>query len=128
MNDLTDVKLFLTSLFRPIIYEAIRDHLAASQTQPTTIDDGSPYGGFDWLKTALPNIPPSTLRIKSAAGEIPGVVKFGKRVLYEKAVVLNWLRSQTLQVVDMAKVEHTADLQISSQLNKQRGGGRKALS
>ena len=90
----------------------------------TTVSDTEPYGDFNWLLSTCAGIPASTLRIKSASGEIPGVVKFGKRVLYEKAVVLNWLRSQTRQAVDMTKVEQTADLQVNAQIRKrsQKGG------
>lgn len=60
----------------------------------TKLPDADPYGDFKWLTSICPGVPPSTLRVKSAAGEIPGVIKFGKRVLYQKADVLNWLQSQ----------------------------------
>ena len=106
MNDLTDIKQFLNSIFRPIIYEAIRDHLSAAQSTPVNVTDNDPYGDFKWLVATCPGVPASTLRIKSAAGEIPGVVKFGKRVLYEKAAVLEYLRSQTRQAPSRAAIEH----------------------
>ena len=32
---------------------------------------------------------------KSAMNKIPGKIKFGKRVLYNKSVVLKWLRDQS---------------------------------
>ncbi|WP_223834337.1 hypothetical protein [Spirosoma profusum] len=85
-------------------------------------NDTTPYENFDWLCQVCKGIPPSTLRIKSAAGEIPGVVKFGKRVLYEKAVVLNWLRSQSSQPLDPALIEQRAEQQIKCQLNRKKGG------
>lgn len=93
------------------------------RTNPTAAD-ADPYGDFKWLTATCSGIPASTLRIHSAAGKIPGVVKFGKRVLYEKALVLNWLRSQTRQPVDMVEVERIADLQVNAQLRKrsQKGG------
>ena len=84
----------------------------------STAADSDPYGDFFWLRNTCPGVPVSTLRIKSAAGEIPGVVKFGKRVLYEKAIVLSWLRSQTRQAINVDKVERTADLQVTAQLSK----------
>ena len=88
---------------------------------PTVLPEVDPYGDFKWLTATCPGIPASTLRIKSAAGEIPGVVKFGKRVLYEKAIVLNYLRSQTRQPINSALVEQKAEEQVSQQLAK-RGG------
>ncbi|WP_332368941.1 hypothetical protein [Spirosoma telluris] len=84
----------------------------------TSNPDADPYGDFKWLSATCSGIPKSTLRIHSAAGKIPGVVKFGKRVLYEKSLVLNWLRSQTRQPVDMAEIERIADLQVNAQLRK----------
>ncbi|GAB2560773.1 helix-turn-helix transcriptional regulator [Spirosoma areae] len=93
---------------------------------PAASLNADPYGDFNWLVATCSGIPRSTLRIYSAAGKIPGVVKFGKRRLYEKAAVLNWLRSQTRQTVDMAKIEQTADQQVNTQLHKQSYGGRKA--
>ncbi len=95
--------------------------ILALLSHSTTSTDTNPYGSFQWLCDTCSNVPPSTLRIKSAAGDIPGVIKFGKRVLYEKAVVLNWLRSQTRQPVEYAFAEHRADEQISRQLNKKGG-------
>ena len=95
MNDLTDVKFFLASLIRPIIKEAIREEIHTINTSPASIPDVNPFGDFRWLVATCSGVPASTLRVKSAAGEIPGVVKFGKRVLYEKATVLDWLRNQT---------------------------------
>ncbi|GAB3949548.1 hypothetical protein GCM10028805_25970 [Spirosoma harenae] len=103
----------------------VLQYLRSGKTNAATID-ADPYGDFKWLQSTCSGVPTSTLRIKSAAGQIPGVVKFGKRVLYDKAVVLNWLRSQTLEAIDMAKIEESADLQISSQLNNRQKGGRKA--
>lgn len=89
---------------------------------PHTAPNADPYGDFKWLAATCSGVPTSTLRIKSAAGEIPGVIKFGKRVLYEKASVLNWLHSQTRQPApDTVELERAADEQISRQLIK-RGG------
>ena len=90
--------------------------LRTNPSAPTP--DADPYGDFKWLESTCPGVPASTLRIKSAAGEIPGVVKFGKRVLYEKALVLNWLRSQTRQPINSALVEQKAEEQFSQQLGK----------
>lgn len=90
---------------------------------PTNPPDAEPYGDFKWLCGTCPGIPASTLRIKSASGEIPGVVKFGKRVLYEKVLVLNWLRSQTRQPGNAALIDQQAEEQFNQQLGK-RGGVR----
>ncbi|GAB3805533.1 hypothetical protein GCM10028819_38970 [Spirosoma humi] len=90
--------------------------------------DAEPYGDFKWLVTTCPGVPASTLRIKSAAGDIPGVIKFGKRVLYEKASVLNWLRSQTRRSsLDTFALERAANEQVNNQLGKQRGRARKTI-
>lgn len=89
---------------------------SSSPSTPT-----EPYGDFHWLRGTCPGVPASTLRIKSAAGEIPGVVKFGKRVLYDKAIVLSWLRDQTRKPINAAKIERATDEQISQRL-AQKGG------
>ena len=91
-------------------------------TAPPNFANTDPYGDFKWLVATCSGVPTSTLRIKSAAGEIPGVIKFGKRVLYEKALVLNWLQSQTRQPSpDAIELERIADEQVSNQLAR-RGG------
>ena len=122
MSDLTDVKFFLASLIRPIVREAIREEihlLSAKQTPSLEVD---PYGNFKWLQAICADVPESTLRIKSARGEIPGVIKFGKRVLYDKEVVLNWLKSQTRQsAMSTTELEQAAEEQISHQLAKKGG-------
>lgn len=90
----------------------------------TTAPDADPYGDFNWLKATCSGVPASTLRIKSAAGDIPGVVKFGKRVLYDKAAVLNWLRSQTQTTkpaTDLASLEAAVEEQINHRLSKKGG-------
>jgi hypothetical protein len=98
MSDLTDVKFFLASLLRPIVREAINAALAESLLSVQSNDSyEEPFGDFNWLQKTCSGIPTSTLRIKSAAGEIPGTKKVGKRVLYEKVEVINWLRGQAQQ-------------------------------
>ncbi len=89
----------------------------------TTAPDKEPYGDFKWLVATCSGVPASTLRVKSANGEIPGLVKFGKRVLYDKAAVLNWLRSRTvLPLPDATQMASRAEDQISRQLGKRKGG------
>lgn len=117
---------WMDQTLRPILREMLRDELAdiLPSIKSKSLDqdqDTTPYGDFNWLQNTCPGIPASTLRIKSAAGEIPGVVKFGKRVLYEKAVVLNWLRSQTRTSVDTAQLEQDAEAQFNRQLKKKGG-------
>lgn len=121
MQDLTDVKNFLASLFQPIIYEAIRDHLAATNYQPPApaTSTAEPYGDFTWLTATCSGIPASTLRGKSAAGKIPGLKKIGKRVLYHKATVLKWLDEQTRPDKPTAeKLEQAAHEQFTAQTAK----------
>lgn len=90
-------------------------------TTSSPAPDADPYGDFNWLQATCSGVPASTLRIKSSKGEIPGLVKFGKRVLYDKSAVLNWLRSQTRQAMpDAAELERRAEQQISRQLAKSR--------
>lgn len=125
MNDLTDVKFFLASLIRPIIKDALREEIQIINTTSASISDTEPYGDFRWLTATCPGVPASTLRIKSASGEIPGVIKFGKRVLYEKTTVINWLRSQTRQTAQApTEVKRVADDQINRQLGKKSRGKR----
>ncbi|GAB3809503.1 hypothetical protein GCM10028819_51440 [Spirosoma humi] len=100
-----------------LIFDAVDRAIKINQSTPAP--EADPYGDFKWLTATCSGVPASTLRIKSAAGEIPGVVKFGKRVLYEKVAVLNWLRSQTRQPMpSAAKLEQAAEEQISRQLAK----------
>ncbi|WP_461075014.1 hypothetical protein [Spirosoma flavus] len=84
-------------------------------TPPTTHTDT--FGDFKWLTTTCAGVPASTLRLKSASGEIPSI-KLGKRVLYDKNLVLNWLRSHIRQAVDMNKIDQAAELQFNQQLTK----------
>lgn len=106
-----------------LIFDAVDRAIKINHSLQTTPVDANPYGDFKWLTATCVGIPASTLRIKSASGGIPGVVKFGKRVLYEKVIVLNWLRSQTRQPLNSALIEQQAEEQISQQLGK-RGGVR----
>lgn len=100
------------------IEELLLDLKHKPSSAPTS--DADPYGDFNWLLATCSGIPASTLRIKSAAGKIPGVVKFGKRVLYEKAAVLNWLRSHSRKPSDASEIEQVADQEINRQLAKRR--------
>ena len=112
---------------RPVIRDILRDELADILPKlklniTGTPEQPEPYGDFNWLVTTCSGVPASTLRIKSAAGEIPGVVKFGKRVLYEKALVLNWLGSQARQPVpSAADITLAAEEQVRRQLAKKGG-------
>lgn len=119
------LRAWVDQAIRPVLREILRDELAdilpnLNLAPPPT--DANPYGDFNWLKSTCPGVPVSTLRIKSAAGEIPGIVKFGKRVLYDKAAVLNYLQSQTRQQrPNAAELDRIADAQISRQLAKKGG-------
>ena len=98
----------------------IKDALKTSQ--PHEQHGQTAFGDFHWLCEACCGIPASTLRIKSAAGEIPGTKKVGKRVLYEKVEVLNWLRSQAQQTkLSPAKLSQNAETQFADQLGKKNG-------
>jgi hypothetical protein len=115
----TELNIAFTEFLRPIVTQCIQEALGNINISPPRNPDSDPYGDFKWLTTTCSGVPASTLRIKSATGEIPGVVKFGKRVLYEKASVLNWLRSQTRKPVpDAAELARVGDEQISNQLAK----------
>jgi hypothetical protein len=110
---------------KTLLIESISVALKYSQPHPlANSPEDSLYGDFKWLTTAFPGVPASTLRIKSAAGEIPGVIKLGKRVLYEKATVIDWLRSQTKRQVDLEAIEQEAEAQMSRQLAKKGGKAR----
>ncbi len=85
----------------------------------------TPFGDFHWLCEACSGIPVSTLRIKSAAGTIPGTKKVGKRVLYEKEVVINWLRGQAQRIqLSSAEIAQNAEDQIFNQLEKKSKNGK----
>lgn len=102
---------------RTLLVEACSIALKHNQPLAPATLDADPYGDFKWLTATCSGVPASTLRIKSAAGEIPGVVKFGKRVLYQKAAVLDYLHSQTRQPAPTAaEIERVADEQISNRL------------
>ncbi len=122
-TDMADEVILTTpSQLKTLLVEAVSIALKYHQPAPASIPDADPYGDFHWLRGTCPGVPASTLRIKSAAGDIPGVVKFGKRVLYEKAAVLNWLRSQTRQPAPgTAELAQAADEQMSRQLSKKGG-------
>lgn len=98
--------------------EQILSFLQNETHQPNTT---TPYGDFNWLLTILP-IPESTLRQKIAKDEIPGVKKVGKRLLFEKAVVLTWLSSNNR--LGLVEVEQSCEDSFVSR--HQRKGGRKA--
>ncbi len=83
---------------------------------PTT--DTEPFGDFLWLCATCSGIPASTLRIKSAAGQIPGTQKVGRRVLYEKASVISWIRSNPVTPIDTALIERRAEAQVDTQISK----------
>jgi hypothetical protein len=119
----TELNIALTEFFRPIVAQCVQEAIAnISLPNSTSAPEADPYGDFKWLTATCVGVPASTLRIKSAAGEIPGVVKFGKRVLYEKAAVLNWLKSQTRQpMLSAAELEQAVKEQISRQLAKKGG-------
>ncbi|AKD54017.1 DNA-binding protein [Spirosoma radiotolerans] len=97
----------------------IRQHLREA---PSTLSNDTLYGNFDWLVSVLP-IPESTLRQKIAKDEIPGVKKVGKRLVFDKAIVIDWL-SKNDRVP-------TSELDLLSEENfnirHQRRGGRKAV-
>ena len=109
------------SEFETVLFDCIDRAIKLNRLSLCVTPDTDPYGDFNWLLLICPGVPASTLRIKSASGEIPGVVKFGKRVLYEKAAVLEWLRSKTRTRADATEVEQVADAQIRQQLTKKRG-------
>lgn len=101
----------------------LRTLLTASAPAP----DNEPYGDFHWLQGTCSGVPASTLRIKSAAGEIPGTVKFGKRVLYEKVKVLDWLRSMTRPLAtNTVEVKRAAEEQVSGRLAQYSTRGKSA--
>lgn len=110
----------------PNYFQIIADRL--SQIEALLIDlkhqpppsPEEPHGDFKWLVSICPGIPASTLRIKSASGDIPGVIKFGKRILYDKAAVLAWLRLQMRMPINPAEIDQSANDQIARQLAKRK--------
>lgn len=78
------------------VTEAVRNALHEYHSQctvPQRTDDA--FGDLDWLYTIYPDsISKATIKHKSAMGLIPGKFKLGRRVLYDKAIVLAWMHSQ----------------------------------
>ncbi|MBO0938204.1 hypothetical protein J2I47_16750 [Fibrella sp. HMF5335] len=104
-----------------LIFDCVDRAIKFNYSTNPTNSDAEPFGTFGWLQGVCAGIPASTLRIKSAAGEIPGVKKFGKRVLYDKAEVVNWLRSQSKPAKpDAAELEQVAEQQVNVRLEKRR--------
>ncbi|GAB3317799.1 hypothetical protein GCM10027299_09170 [Larkinella ripae] len=73
--------------------------------------EAAPYGTFKWFLSVFP-VPESTARQKVAKGEIPGVTKIGKRLLFNKAEVMQWLL--TNRKVTPADVEKAAEDQFAN--------------
>lgn len=121
----TELNIILTELFRPIVAQCLQEAIQKIDFPQSASPDATPYGDFKWLCDICEGVPASTLRIKSAAGEIPGLIKFGKHCLYDKAKVLTWLRSMTRQAVDIAEVEKSVELQIGQQIAKR--NARRAI-
>lgn len=67
--------------------------LSTNNSLPTA--EANAYGDFNWLKETCAGVPVGTLRIWSSTGKVPGLSKIGKRCLYHKQTVWNWLGSQT---------------------------------
>ena len=114
----------------PNYFQLIADRLSQIEAllidlkrQPPPVAE-EPHGDFKWLVSICPGVPESTLRIKSASGDIPGVIKFGKRILYDKAAVLAWLRLQMRIPINPAEVEQSANAQIDRQLAKRKNKAR----
>lgn len=83
----------LRSIITDFVKEAI---LTQKETHTVVNQDLIEFGDMDWLYSIYPDsISKATIRHKSAMNGIPGKIKFGKRVLYNKSVVLEWLRSQS---------------------------------
>lgn len=97
--------------------EEIKAAALIHSTASTT--NTEPFGNFSWLCDTCNGIPPSTLRIKSAKGQIPGTKKVGRRVLYEKIAVLNWLHAHpNVTPTDAALIEQAAEFQVSTRIAK----------
>ena len=122
MSDLTDVRFFLASLIRPIVKEAIREEIHALNSTPPPLSNAVPHGDFKWVQSLFPSVPESTVRQWDASGKIPGSSKFGKRKIYHKETVLNWIRSQTDKPnPNAADLLQSAEEQFNRQLAKGRG-------
>lgn len=123
-----EAKVIITTelQLKAIVADAVSAAFKYHQPISPIVPDTEPFGDFRWLQSVCPAIPSSTLRIKSSNGQIPGLLKFGKRVLYEKSVVLNWLRSQTRHSIDLN--EKSVDEQINKQLGKKGDRDYKSYS
>ncbi len=82
---------------------------------PASVIDAEPNGDFTWICSVYP-APSSTIRIKSAAGLIPGTFKVGRRVLYKKATVLAWLCSNPVAPANTTEIKRKAEAQVNAKM------------
>lgn len=114
----TELSIALRQFLEPLITNCVEDALKRAAPAPAIPIDTEPYGDFTWLTATCSGIPASTLRGKSAAGEIPGLKKVGKRVLYHKTTVLDWLNGQTRPAKPTAEeLNQTAENQFNTRHN-----------
>ena len=108
--------------FEAFIFDAIDKAIKLNQNSIIPLSNTEPYADFGWLCSVCSGIPESTLRIKSAAGKIPGVKKVGKRVIYEKAAVLQWLRDLPTRqpAPSRNEIDEAAEEQVTTRLANRR--------
>lgn len=122
----TNLVIIRADKLKQIVIEAVDTALlnysqASSNNQHL---DLHPFGDLNWLCSVWPR-PKATIKQLSATGSIPGKIKIGRGVLYEKATVLQWIRSNTCnKSLTASELEQAADEQFEREHKKKNGAAK----
>ncbi|MFD2937873.1 hypothetical protein [Spirosoma flavum] len=103
----------LKQIVEDALGNALKDHYQEVSIQNF---DTEPFGDHEWLYTVIP-YPKGTIKQMSANGKIPGKIKsFGKRVLYDKATVIQGIRSGMIKSLTSEELNSRAKKQFNERL------------
>jgi predicted DNA-binding transcriptional regulator AlpA len=87
--------------------EALLMELDRTQHHSPAIPTGETrYGNFNWYLTETGEAA-STARQRIAKGEVPGITKLGKRLIFDKSIIRSWIQEK--QRATNTQVAHTAN-------------------
>lgn len=102
--------------------EALLKELNSKQSFASVVPVGeSRSGNFNWY-LAETGEAESTARQRIARGEVPGVTKLGKRLLFEKAIVRQWIKDNQRQTVTDLTAEAETLFRYRHTSRKKKGG------
>ena len=89
----------------------------ASPSTPT--NEVSHFGDFNWY-IAETGEAPSSARQRISRDEVPGVTRLGKRLLFEKAVVRQWIRDNQRKTAPESIIlaQKSFDQRLTARRNK----------